>query len=186
MRMIRSRPWIGYGIGAFYLTSVQFASPGGLESPQPNFAHDAMLQLAAELGLPFALLFLVLAAWILLLVMRQAPAGDPAEHGGRIGSFCLATALIAYGATQLTANSLNIYVSHQFFFWCLMALSVIALPVKAAGAGLPGPIPSEPPPRPRPQRPTSPSRPIGRVCGASRRVWVRARPALITWASGAG
>ena len=30
-------------------------------------------------------------------------------------------ALTAYLLTQMTANSLNVYVSNQFFFWFLMA-----------------------------------------------------------------
>lgn len=116
--MIRLRPWFGFGIGSFYLHSRAFARPGDPEASRPDFAHDFLLQLSAELGVPVALLF---AALIGDALWRGYRGGD--ERRLRQG---IALALTAYVMTQLTANALNIYISQQFLFWYLMAALLTA------------------------------------------------------------
>ncbi len=128
--MIRGRPLVGYGIGASYLISVTFARASDPEASTPNFIHNFLLQLAAELGVPMTLLFstlIIYAFWSALCCSR----GD-----WLVGQMPIALALGAYLLTQMTANALNIYLSNQFFFWLL----IVALVSKKHVADHTGPI----------------------------------------------
>jgi O-antigen ligase len=119
--MIQSRPWTGHGSGSFYLTSPKFAPKNAtFRGPIPNFAHNFILQFAAELGIPATLLFcsLIGAAWC--KGFRYTRAALKEKNGDRV-PLALFLALTSYLITQMTANSLNIYVSHQFLFWFLIA-----------------------------------------------------------------
>jgi hypothetical protein len=124
--MIQSRPWNGHGSGSFYLTSPKFALKNDPYGSEPNFAHNFILQFAAELGIPATLLFcsLIGAAWYKGFRLTRAALKE--KNGGRV-SLALFLALTTYLITQMTANSLNIYVSHQFLFWFLIA-ALLALP----------------------------------------------------------
>jgi O-antigen ligase len=131
--MIGKQPVTGYGIGSFYLMSPMFApsnDPVASNSiardyilylrQEPNFAHNFILQFAAELGIPATLLFcsLIGAAWY--NSFRHTRAALKEKNGDRV-PLALFLALTTYLITQMTANSLNIYVSHQFLFWFLIA-----------------------------------------------------------------
>jgi len=124
--MIQSRPWTGHGSGSFYLNSPKFALKNDPLGAEPNFAHNFILQFAAELGIPATLLFcsLIGAAWY--KGYRLTRADLKAKNGNRV-PLALFLALTTYLITQMTANSLNIYVSHQFLFWFLIA-ALLTLP----------------------------------------------------------
>jgi len=124
--MIQSRPWTGHGSGSFYLTSPKFAFKNDPLSAEPNFAHNFIVQFAAELGIPATLLFcsLIGAAWC--KGFRLTRAALKQKNGDRV-PLALFLALTTYLITQMTANSLNIYVSHQFLFWFLIA-ALLTLP----------------------------------------------------------
>ncbi len=124
--MIKNRPWTGHGVGSFYLTSPKFALKSDPLGAVPNFAHNFILQFAAELGIPATLLFcgLIGAAWY--KGFRHTRAALKEANGERV-SLALFLALTTYLITQMTANSLNIYVSHQFLFWFLIA-ALLTLP----------------------------------------------------------
>jgi len=145
--MLREHPLIGHGIGSFYLTSVRFAKPGDPYAAVPNFAHNFLLQLAAELGVPAAGLFLALIGAALWCGYRRSRAGQMwmaakrrqnAQESDSIRSSVsglqppsyetlgITLTLTAYLITQLTANALNIYISNQFLFWFLMAALLTA------------------------------------------------------------
>jgi O-antigen ligase len=87
---------------------------------QPNFAHNFILQFAAELGIPATLLFCSIfgAAWY--KGFRHTRTALKVKSGDLV-PLALFLALTTYLITQMTANSLNIYVSHQFLFWFLIA-----------------------------------------------------------------
>ncbi len=118
--MIQEQPLTGHGIGSFYLKSVQYAQDGDLYAAVPDFAHNFLLQFAAELGVPAALLLAALIGFTLIRGYRlsrqaiQMPGSDLTVLG-------VTMALTAYLITQMTANALNIYPSNQFFFWFLVA-----------------------------------------------------------------
>jgi O-antigen ligase len=124
--MIQSRPWTGHGSGSFYLTSPKFALKNDPMGAEPNFAHNFILQFAAELGIPATLLFcsLIGAAWY--KGFRHTRAALREKNGNRV-PLALFLALTTYLITQMTANSLNIYVTHQFLFWFLIA-ALLTLP----------------------------------------------------------
>ncbi len=124
--MIKNRPWTGHGVGSFYLTSPKFALKNDPMGAEPNFAHNFILQFAAELGIPATVLFcsLIGAAWCKGFRLTRAALKE--ENGERV-PLALFLALTTYLITQMTANSLNIYVSHQFLFWFLIA-ALLTLP----------------------------------------------------------
>lgn len=124
--MTNSRPWTGHGSGSFYLTSPKFALKNDPMGAEPNFAHNFIMQFAAELGIPATLLFcsLIGAAWY--KGFRRTWAALKEKNGNRV-PLALFLALTTYLSTQMTANSLNIYVSHQFLFWFLIA-ALLTLP----------------------------------------------------------
>jgi O-antigen ligase len=123
-RMIRDRPLIGHGIGSFYLKSTKYADPRDPVGNTPDFAHNVFFQIAVEQGVPIAVLFAAMLTWVLWLGIytwikqRAAPARCPQ---GVLTILGITLALGAYIQTQLTANSLNVYTSNQFFFWLLVA-----------------------------------------------------------------
>ena len=102
--------------------------------------------------MPVAALFLALIAFALWKGFRKWKAeseghdgktvrqsnGQPVDGstaGGNHGTtedaltmLGVTMALTAYLLTQMTANSLNVYVSNQFFFWLLMAALLCARP----------------------------------------------------------
>ena len=124
--MIKNRPWTGHGVGSFYLTSPKFALKNDPMGAEPNFAHNFILQFAAELGIPATLLFcsLIGTAWYKGFVRTRTSLRE--KNGDRV-PLALFLALTTYLITQMTANSLNIYVSHQFLFWFLIA-ALLTLP----------------------------------------------------------
>ena len=120
IRMIGQRPMDGHGIGSFRAESLRYVEAADPDRNRSDFAHNFLLQFAAELGLPATFLFAVLTGTALvagwrLLISQVNPLTAAAEAAG------ITFALTAYLQTQLTANSLNIYPSNQFFFWFLLA-----------------------------------------------------------------
>lgn len=122
--LIQENPLMGHGIGSFYLKSPLYALPNDPYAKVPDFAHNTLLQIAAEQGIPIALLFAGLCGWTLWVGVRtwlqdKNRRLNPSKHSLLVLGVTLA--LGAYVQTQMTANSLNVYVSNQFFFWFLMA-----------------------------------------------------------------
>ena len=76
VRMIRTHPWLGLGIGRYYQASSMFLNPQLAFAYGSENAHDYFLQLAAELGLlGFAAIAVMLigAAVPPLRAMARAP-----------------------------------------------------------------------------------------------------------------
>ncbi len=70
---ISARPWFGYGYGAFWrVFSLRPGNPNAVSIGQSPQAHNAFLDLAAELGLAGVLLFLVPFALYLRRAVRDA------------------------------------------------------------------------------------------------------------------
>jgi O-antigen ligase len=124
-RMIREHPLTGSGIGSFYLRSVDFGQSNDPRAEIPDFAHNVFLQIAAEDGLP------VLALFIALIICglwrgyntwhrRNTRTPESSQYASRILGITLGIG--AYLQTQMTANSLNVYLSNQIFFWFLIAV----------------------------------------------------------------
>lgn len=140
LNMITAKPLVGHGIGSFYMSSRNYARPGDSKANVPDFAHNTFLEVAAEEGLPAASIFAALCLGILSLgfscwrsICRVAPRKCkiavvsfwPETSNIRLTILAPLLALAVYLETQLTANSLNVYVSNQFFFWFLMAAVLV-------------------------------------------------------------
>jgi O-antigen ligase len=120
--MIAERPWLGHGIGTFYLASPRYARADDPLGAKPEFAHNAFLQFAAELGVPALLTWLILPGIALahgLHSLRMLVRNGPNQQY----ALRLATALALLGLllTQLTSNSVNVFLSNQLFLWLFVA-----------------------------------------------------------------
>jgi O-antigen ligase len=128
LAMIRARPLAGHGLGSFYRTSPAYARPGETttELEQP---HNILLQLAAEQGLPAALLF----AGLMFAVLRRGIRGWLArDRKGNDARLMLALVLVLglYLEANLTWDLLLVHLTQPFFFWFLIA-ALLAVPEKA-------------------------------------------------------
>lgn len=127
LRMVVEQPIWGNGIGSFYLKSTRYADSKERSSGLnlPDFAHNAFLQLATELGLPIAIVF---GSIVIAALAAPAVLCKKASNTFSVLILCTASpismALAVYVLTQLTANSLNIYPSNQFYFWVLAAAAL--------------------------------------------------------------
>jgi O-antigen ligase len=124
--MIQSRPWAGHGVGSFFLTSTQFASNDDPVGTQPEFAHNVILQFAAELGIPATLLLCGLISAALLKGFERSKAVLRNKERD-LTPLALFIALFAYLVSQMTFGALNIYIGQQYFFWFLIA-ALLTLP----------------------------------------------------------
>jgi O-antigen ligase len=119
--VLREKPLVGGGVGSFYLDSPKYAAAGDPNALVPDFAHNAFLQLAVDVGIPAAAVFALIVASSFLCAFRRmrrlGPAAGPEKRLLMGASFALA----AYLMTQMTGNSLNVYPSNQFIFWLLTA-----------------------------------------------------------------
>jgi O-antigen ligase len=66
MRMIADHPWLGVGLGGFEAVFPSYRPAEVTDWGVWDRAHSVPLQIAAELGLPFALLMVSLAALALI------------------------------------------------------------------------------------------------------------------------
>ncbi len=141
--MIEARPLWGHMIGSFYGSAAKYAAADDPFGTRPDFAHDVLLQVAAELGVPVALLFLALCGFTIYSGITKCPvsgrrarkiSGNIGTHSSHSMPYINAKilpllgailALAVYLGTQMTANSLNVYASNQFFFWFLMAVVLL-------------------------------------------------------------
>lgn len=124
---IRLHPLSGIGIGSFYRASVGFSRPGDPNGATPDFAHNAFLQIAVELGVPVSVLFLCLVVVAMgagfLNWFRARGTGDQRRESVLLG---VTLSLSGYVLTQMTANSLNVYFTNQFLFWFLVAAVLVS------------------------------------------------------------
>ncbi len=139
MTMIYERPWTGHGIGIFFAKSASYAAPEDL-FPGSHFPHNIVLQLAAEQGVPTALLFSGLMAWIFWrglqywLTCRRFAGLTNADAAPERATAALALgltlALGAYLQANLTWDMLLVHSSQPHFFW-FMAAAICALVERA-------------------------------------------------------
>jgi O-antigen ligase len=122
MAMIATRPIMGHGAGTSFRLSENYSEGDTLG---PQFLHNTLLQVAADWGIPGVVLF----TSILISVIGALRSG-----GGTQGTLAI-VGFAVYIATQMTANSLNIYESHVFFFWTYLAVVFAFAFANAEGGG---------------------------------------------------
>ncbi len=82
--MIRARPWLGSGLGTFQYVFPAYRRPEGLTLGYWDFAHSTPLEIAAELGMPLAI---VIAVWWLLIAAMLLKRSLSAA-GSRFAAAC--------------------------------------------------------------------------------------------------
>jgi O-antigen ligase len=129
LSMVAASPLTGHGIGSFYITGLKYTSSTDPTPEKPDFAHNIFLQVATEQGVPLATLFAGLIGWVLCRGIRswcrQETTTNKTSYRA-LNVLGVTLALGAYLETGMTGNSLNVYVSNQFFFWFLMAAVLAA------------------------------------------------------------
>ena len=118
--MIQSRPWAGHGVGSFFLISTKFASKDDPVGQKPEFAHNFILQFAAELGVPATLLLCGIISAALIKGFEHSKTVLRNEERD-LTPLALFIAFFAYLVSQMTFGALNIYIGQQYFFWFLIA-----------------------------------------------------------------
>lgn len=122
LSMIKAEPLLGHGSGSYPLASQRYSETEG-----SKLAHQAYLQLAAESGIPAALLFVGFAVvWLVHAVRRHDSAGDDRSLL-RYGTI---SAVLAGAANGFIESSL----SYFGFALLLFALMGLALTLSADGA----------------------------------------------------
>ena len=113
--MIEAHPLLGHGPGSSRVSSLPYVAYTDLTGP--DFMHDAVLQSAVEQGVPAGLLLcVVLGLPLACAALRwRTTRLDPVAEAA-----CLA--LLAFLLTQITSNSLNIYLDQQFYLWTVTGL----------------------------------------------------------------
>jgi O-antigen ligase len=131
VRMIAARPLAGLGIGQYYSMSPLFLSPELAFSYGVENAHNFYMQIAAELGIPGLLLFLVwigagMAAAMKMMgrpptrLQRFGESRRSESEGGLLGASAGVLALLG---TCLTGHPLLIH-EVAFPFWIQLGLVV--------------------------------------------------------------
>jgi putative inorganic carbon (HCO3(-)) transporter len=135
---IRQQPLTGWGLHSFETVYPRFRTVGGY---YPLDAHNDLLQVAVETGLPGAALYTLLllatlaAAWPRAPVAPAGPAPDAVGAGLTAGLLAFATATLFMGSLR--------YLGLQVPFWLAAALAVARkpagpMPARRAPAALRG------------------------------------------------
>lgn len=135
-RMLAAHPGVGVGAGNFPVASVHYLlRPGAIERADfiistPKVAHNTYLQIAAELGIPVAALFVGLIGFSLRCSLSAARRF---EREGDIGMELLARGAVVGTAGYLTAM---LFISQMYskLFWMLLALGPTMLALARADA----------------------------------------------------
>ncbi len=120
IRMIKARPLTGFGVGSYYTHSLQFGRETEQYYDYQTFAHNLILQLTAEMGVPITIVFCILIILALSNGYTSAKAGSSEATG-------LLIATVVYLTVQMATHVLSTYVSQQFFFWLLIAALTTAV-----------------------------------------------------------
>lgn len=134
LTMTADHPLVGTGPGGFRLNYAAYASRSHPDDATQVVAHQMYLELAAELGVPALLTFLLLLALAFRACRRAAPGSDAAV--GRAPPGDAALALGVFGGL-LVACTAALFLTEQYYLplWMLVA-AAFALEVRARdGAG---------------------------------------------------
>jgi O-antigen ligase len=71
LAIIRDNPWVGTGLGTFIDVFPAYRGPALNTLEVWDHAHNSWLELAAEMGLPFAAAVAAYGAWLLLALVRR-------------------------------------------------------------------------------------------------------------------
>jgi O-antigen ligase len=104
LRQIQAHPWTGVGPGNFPVVAMQAAS--GVKYTQPDHAHNVLLTMAAEAGLP-AVAIMVLLGLVWTRLLFRAIRSFPDRHDSAVlGGLCASVAaFVGQGLVDFTLRS---------------------------------------------------------------------------------
>ncbi len=123
IQMIQANPFLGVGLGGFKGTVGQYAPP---DEPLSNVAHSVYIEIAAEMGVPGLLAYLIMLCssyWSMERLRRQPLPS--LLHQVALG---IQAGLIGYSVSALFLSA-----QYQKLFWFMMFLTM-CLPVLARSA----------------------------------------------------
>jgi O-antigen ligase len=119
VRMISDHPWLGTGLGTFALAFPPYRSDAGSVWGVWDRAHDTILEMASELGLP--LVGVVVAAWIIMLAVLV--------HGIRVRRRDVIVPISAFAVAVISLLHAMVDFSLQTTGYAIVAFGIM-------GAGL--------------------------------------------------
>ena len=138
LNMIESHPLIGIGLGRYKQLGAQY-DPSGEFALQPHIAHNAYMEIAAEMGLPMLVLFLMIIAATFRSLRRVR------RRALIMGARSLALWSLAIQSGLVGALVAVFFVSGQYqkMFWLFISLSMCmpALVPRRAIVGKNAPVP---------------------------------------------
>lgn len=123
VRMIADHPWLGTGLGTYAWIYPSYRSPDISGWGTWDRAHNTLLELAAELGVPFACL--IALGWVAILSRLFAGLGRSARPGSNLSRTAFFVALVA------VCHSL-VDFSLQIPGFAICAVTIVGLGLAAA------------------------------------------------------
>jgi O-antigen ligase len=80
INMILDHPWIGTGLGTFVLAFPAYRSPDIGSTLVWDKAHNTLLEIAAEQGLPFSICLIVVSSYVALRLIRCVVRGQSLKY----------------------------------------------------------------------------------------------------------
>ena len=132
LNMIESHPLIGIGLGRYKQVGAQY-DPSGEFAREPHIAHNAYLEIAAEMGIPMLVLFLmiILATFRTLRTVRKRASAVGAE------SLALWSLGVQSGLVGALVAVFFVSGQYQKMFWLFISLSMCMpslVPKRAVGS----------------------------------------------------
>jgi len=146
LNMIWKNPFSGVGFGNYKAVVTRYDKTGSVRS-DPHVAHNAYLEIAAEMGLPEFVVFL------LLLGSAFVSAGRTRRRALAVRSELLAALAVGCQASILGVSVGIFFVSGQYtrLFWFVLCMTMV-MPLLVPAAA-PAKAKQEPPDRPLPPEP---------------------------------
>jgi putative inorganic carbon (hco3(-)) transporter len=113
VQMIREKPWIGVGAGnfsrAFFERKIDFHFDRSQEKVENYHSHNLFLQIAAESGIPAAVMLLAFFLWLMGKAVVLKIRGLDLDAG-------LISGLAAFFVYSLFDSTYNAYFTHASMF----------------------------------------------------------------------
>jgi len=115
-RMVELHPWAGVGLGNFKANVVAYEDQGEIAE---NIAHNAYLEIAAELGLPALLIFLSLLISVFITLEKVYRLTGSGSSLLKMSCLGIQAGLVGFAVS-------NCFVSGQYqkLFWLMLFLSM--------------------------------------------------------------